>query len=109
MAEQRPFTRVWKIVERIPRGRVATYGQISNMIERRLTPVGVGWAVRAAPDGTIPWQRVVNSAGRISTESELPGVQRGLLEDEGVRFRKDGSIDLEQYGWRPRAPRAKGR
>ncbi|HWL86777.1 MAG TPA: MGMT family protein, partial [Polyangiaceae bacterium] len=56
-----PFQRVWDLVRHVPRGKVVTYGQLSMMIHRRLTPVGVGWAIRAAPDGLIPWQRVVNA------------------------------------------------
>lgn len=102
-----PFERVWRLVRRIPRGKVATYGQLSLAIERRLTPVGVGWAIRAAPEGSIPWQRVVNARGGISTDAQHPGLQRAVLEAEGVRFERDGTIDLARYGWRPRA--VKGR
>jgi methylated-DNA-protein-cysteine methyltransferase related protein len=96
-----PFERVWRLVRRIPRGKVATYGQLSRWIERRLTPVGVGWAIRAAPDGLIPWQRVVNARGGISTDGEHPGLQRAMLEAEGVRFSREGNVDLTQYGWTP--------
>ena len=96
-----PFARVWAIVKRIPRGRVATYGQISEMIDRRLTPVGVGWAVRAASDA-IPWHRVINSGGTVSTDKATPGLQRAMLEAEGVRFGRDGVIDLDRFRWRPR-------
>lgn len=102
-SEPRPFERVWKIVLRIPPGRVATYGQISRMIERRLTPIAVGWALRAVPEGALPWHRVVNASGSVSTEGEHPGRQRALLEAEGVRFDARGRIDLERFGWRPRA------
>jgi methylated-DNA-protein-cysteine methyltransferase-like protein len=102
-AEQlRPFELVWRLVKRIPRGKVATYGQLSELIERRLTPVGIGWAVRAAPPGSIPWQRVVNARGGISTDKEHPGLQRTLLEAEGVHFDEDGMIDLKRHAWRPR-------
>ena len=93
------FEQVFRAVVRIPRGKVATYGQISELIERRLTPIGVGWALRTAPE-SVPWQRVVNARGGISTDAENPGLQRALLEREGVRFGKDGSIDLGRYGWR---------
>ena len=99
----RPFERVWALVRKIPRGRVPSYGQLSQMIDGRLTPVGVGWAVRAAPEASIPWQRVVNGKGGISTDDQHPGLQRALLEAEGVRFGADGRIDLERHGWRPRA------
>jgi methylated-DNA-protein-cysteine methyltransferase-like protein len=93
-----PFERVWKIVMRIPRGRVVTYGMLSQMIEKRLTPVGVGWAIRAASD-ELPWHRVVNASGGISTDKEHPGLQRAMLEAEGVRFKSDGTIDLAKYAW----------
>ncbi len=99
----KPFERVWRLVRRIPRGKVSTYGQLSLWIDRRLTPVGVGWAIRAAPSGLIPWQRVVNAHGCISTDGEHPGLQRALLEAEGVRFERDGSIDLGRFSWRPRS------
>ena len=98
-----PFQRVWRLVRRIPQGKVATYGQLSQLIDRRLTPVGVGWAIRAAPEGSIPWQRVVNASGGISTDREPPGLQRAMLEAEGVRFDGEGCVDLARYAWRPRA------
>ncbi len=91
------FKEVHALVRRIPKGKVATYGQLSRMIDKRLTPIGIGWALRSVSD--VPWQRVVNSKGGISTEKDQPGVQRKLLGKEGVRFRKDGTIDLAKYGW----------
>ncbi len=96
-----PFQRVWALVRRIPKGRVATYGQLSELIGKRLSPVAIGWAVRAAPEGSIPWHRVVNARGGISTDNDHPGLQRSLLEAEGVRFSGD-AIDLTRYQWRPR-------
>lgn len=98
--ETPPFARVQRLVQRIPRGKVATYGQLSQWIEGRLTPVGVGWAIRAAGATEIPWQRVVNGQGGISTDNQHPGLQRAMLEAEGVKFGRDGRIDLERYGWR---------
>lgn len=87
-------------MKRVPRGKVVTYGQLSEMIGRRLTPVGVGWAIRAAEEGSIPWQRVVNASGGVSTDKEHPGLQREMLEAEGVEFDREGRIDLQRYGWR---------
>ena len=95
------FSRVHALVKKIPRGRVATYGQLSNLIGKRLSPVGIGWAMSAAPKG-VPWHRVVNSKGGISTQS---GRQRKLLEAEGVEFELDGTIDLKTFQWKPRASR----
>lgn len=100
-----PFERVWALVKRIPRGRVATYGQLSALVERRISAIAVGWAVRAAPEGAIPWHRVVNASGGISTDGETPGLQRALLRAEGVRFDDDGRVDLARYGWKPRGAR----
>ncbi len=93
------FAQVQAIVKRIPRGKVVTYGQLSEMIDGRLSPVGIGWALRAAPADTVPWQRVINSQGRLSTEHEVPGLQRTLLEAEGVVFENDVA-DLRRYQWK---------
>jgi methylated-DNA-protein-cysteine methyltransferase-like protein len=96
------FARVHALVAKIPQGRVATYGQLSELIEGRLSPAGIGWALRAS-DGSLPWHRVVNSKGGLSTDSETPGRQRALLEAEGVQFSAEGLVDLKKYRWR-RAP-----
>jgi methylated-DNA-protein-cysteine methyltransferase-like protein len=103
IAETPPFERVWRIIRRVPKGKVTTYGQISELIDKRLTPVGVGWAIRAAPEGLVPWHRVVNGQGAISTDREHPGLQRQLLEAEGVAFDREGRIDLARFGFRPRS------
>jgi methylated-DNA-protein-cysteine methyltransferase-like protein len=89
---------VHALVARIPRGRVATYGQLSKLIDGRLSAVGVGWALAACKED-LPWQRVVNARGGISTEGKVPDLQRDLLESEGVRFRPDGTVDLTRYQW----------
>lgn len=96
------FGRVHALVKAIPRGRVATYGQLSELIARRLTPVGIGWALSGCGDA-IPWHRVVNGKGTISTRGASAELQRSLLEAEGVRFRADGSIDLGACQWKRRA------
>ncbi len=101
----RPFERVWKLVRAIPRGRVATYGQLSTMIAHRLTPIGIGWAIRALPlKSPVPWHRVVNAKGEVSPRrdgSEHDRLQRLMLEKERVRFDRSGRIPLAQYRWRP--------
>jgi methylated-DNA-protein-cysteine methyltransferase related protein len=101
------FALVHSWIARIPRGRVATYGQLSELVDRRVTPVGVGWALRATFPG-LPWHRVVNSQGGLSTDKHQPGRQRALLAAEGVAFRSDGTLDLERYQWRPRLKSKKG-
>ncbi|HKQ60962.1 MAG TPA: MGMT family protein [Candidatus Polarisedimenticolaceae bacterium] len=103
-ARPRAFAAVYSLVRRIPRGSVATYGQLATLLENRLSPRAVGWALWGCPPD-VPWQRVVNAAGGCSTDRrpDLPaGLQRALLEAEGVRFRTDGTIELEHYRWTPR-------
>ncbi len=99
---------VYAVVKRIPRGRVMTYGQIATLVENRLSSRAVGWAMHGCPKG-VPWQRVVNAQGRCSTERipDIPsGLQRAMLEAEGVEFERD-ALDLERYRWAP--PRARPR
>jgi methylated-DNA-protein-cysteine methyltransferase-like protein len=76
-----------------------TYGQISAILHNRISPLAVGWFMHSSPKD-IPWQRVVNASGRCSTD-KLPdfplGMQRHILEKEGVRFKGDGAIDLKKY------------
>jgi len=100
------FGRVRALVKGIPRGRVATYGQLSSLIQKRLTPVGIGWALAGCGD-EIPWHRVINSKGTISTKGDSAELQRALLEAEGVRFLGDGSVDLAACQWTRGAKRTK--
>ncbi len=103
---QEYYQQVWGLVRQIPRGKVATYGQIALMLPppigvdfdsyKAFSPRWVGGAMAACPDD-VPWQRVINSQGKIS---ERPGAekQRQLLEEEGIVFVKD-KVDLKKYGW----------
>ena len=95
--------RILAVVRRIPRGRVATYGQIAALAGFPQQPRLVGYALRHADDG-VPWHRVVNAEGRISVRaaSESVSVQRAVLEAEGVRFDLTGRVDLRRQTWRPR-------
>ncbi|MCK5377316.1 MAG: MGMT family protein [Acidobacteria bacterium] len=94
---------VFALVRRIPSGRVMSYGQISELMDARLSPRAVGWMLHRCPEG-LPWQRVVNASGGCSTD-RLPdfpkGLQRSLLEGEGIEFRADGTLDMETYRWWP--------
>jgi methylated-DNA-protein-cysteine methyltransferase-like protein len=95
------FTRIHEIVARIPPGRVATYGQISRMLDGSLSAQFVGWAMHAAPEG-VPWHRVINSKGGVSTRQVLgyaPDLQKHLLEAEGVVFDDADRCDLSVYQW----------
>ena len=100
----RIYASIYAVVRRIPRGRVATYGQVAALA-RASGARQVGYALHALPQGTtVPWHRVLNAAGRVSPRA-VPGgelVQRRLLEREGVRFDARGRVRLAEAGWRPR-------
>lgn len=99
------FEEVYRMVRRIPRGRVMTYGQIASFLVGGLSPRAVGWALHGCPDD-VPWQRVVNASGGCSTDrlpDIPPGLQRALLEAEGVRFRANGTVDLDRHRWTPQS------
>lgn len=91
---------VYRLVRRIPRGRVATYGQIAALLGRPRAGRAVGAAMRVCPTG-LPWHRVVNAAGGISRRSRFAGMltQRIRLEQEGVTFRR-GRVMLVRHRWR---------
>jgi methylated-DNA-protein-cysteine methyltransferase-like protein len=94
---------VYDIARRIPAGRVMTYGQISLLLENALSPRAVGWALHGCPDD-VPWQRVVNAQGGCSTDRmpDIPtGLQRALLEAEGVEFGQGETLDLARYRYEP--------
>lgn len=96
--------RVYRLVRKIPRGRVMTYGQIAALLGEGYTPRTVGHVMHGADTDKVPWQRVVNSRGGCSTAKlTIPAdLQQRLLEDEGVEFDGDGRCDLERHLWRPR-------
>lgn len=103
--DTRSYERIYAVVRRIPRGRVATYGQVASLAELPGHARQVGYALHALPDASrVPWHRVINAQGRVSPRA-APGwddVQRGLLEREGIAFDDAGRVDLSRYRWRPR-------
>lgn len=102
--DQKYRERVYRIVRRIPRGKVMTYGQIAYMLGEGYTPRTVGFVMHGADDQNTPWHRVINSQGRCSTgRIVLPSdKQQRMLEREGVKFDKTGRCDLESFLWQPR-------
>ena len=101
------YRRIYAQVARIPRGRVATYGQIAALAGLGGQARLVGYALHALPDDTeLPWQRVVNARGEVSARSDPNGheaVQRVILQDEGIVFDARGRISLPGFQWRPRS------
>lgn len=98
--------RIYSVVKRIPRGRVATYGQVALLAGLPGQARQVGYALSALDDGSrIPWHRVVNVRGEVSARRDggpAAALQRLLLSRERVRFDARGSIRLERFRWRPR-------
>lgn len=95
---KKQFDAVYAMVRRIPKGQVASYGQIAFFLGWPNGARTVGWALRALPAGLdVPWHRVVNAQGKISLSN--PERQRALLEAEGVVFDRKGKIDLNRFGW----------
>ena len=101
--EPASHARILAVVRRIPRGRVATYGQVAKLAGFARQPRLAGYALRYAADG-LPWHRVVNSQGFISHRAQSDSVrrQRLMLQAEGVRFDEQGRLSLQKYQWRPR-------
>lgn len=92
---------IWQPVRQIPKGKVATYGQIAELCGLKGQARLVGYALHNLPEKTkIPWHRVINSKGKISfpINSKTYKLQRRLLEKESIIFSND-KIDLEKYGW----------
>ncbi|MDH3216177.1 MAG: MGMT family protein [Candidatus Krumholzibacteria bacterium] len=97
------YDRIYAIVKQIPRGRVATYGQIASLAGLSGHARQVGYALHALHEGhDVPWHRVINAAGRISRRSgsDYDELQRILLEAEGVSFDGQDRIALDRFGWR---------
>ena len=105
------YERIYAVVERIPEGRVATYGQVAALAGLGRAARQVGYALHSLPDGSeLPWHRVINSRGEVSPRA-MPGwdgYQRHLLEEEGVELDERGRIDLDRYRWEPPLPRSTG-
>ncbi|HZE68033.1 MAG TPA: MGMT family protein [Pyrinomonadaceae bacterium] len=95
--------RVYKLVRRIPPGRVMTYGQIAELLGEGYTPRTVGFVMHGSDDKT-PWHRVINAQGACSTLGVvLPhDKQQRMLEAEGIKFNKQGRCELQTYLWIPR-------
>ena len=105
------YAHIYAVVRRIPRVRVASYGQIARLADLPGHARQVGYALAALPDeNDVPWQRVINARGEVSPRA-TPGfddLQRVLLEREGVVFDAKGRVSLARFAWQPGgAPRCR--
>ncbi len=106
MAAQHNFYRkVYEAVKQVPKGKVATYGQIAGIVSTPRSARAVGWALRALPpENNVPWHRVLNSSGRITIVNPHTTKQEQAqrLKKEGVEVSQDGDgyiVDLKHYLW----------
>lgn len=98
-----PFSKeVLRLIQKIPRGQVATYGQIAFLAGNPRGARGVSWILHSATQAhTLPWHRVINAKGNISFPpyTKKYQLQISLLRKEGIMVSEEGLIDLKQYGW----------
>lgn len=95
------FEKIYEVVKNIPKGKVATYGQVARLAGNPRWSRVVGYALHVNPDpSTIPCHRVVNREGKVAEAFAFGGgeVQRQLLETEGVVFETNGRVDLKKHG-----------
>lgn len=106
------YTKIYAVVRRIPKGKVATYGQVARLAGLPGRARQVGYALHALPSGTtLPWHRVVNAQGTVSRRARSGGeiTQRLLLEREGIPFDAAGRMPLKRVTWRNAARQRAGR
>ncbi len=97
------YQAIYSVVRRIPRGRVASYGQVARVAGLVNAARQVGYALHALPSGSaVPWHRVLNAQGAVSLRNHHALTQRLLLSREGVRFDARGRVDLARFAWKPR-------
>jgi methylated-DNA-protein-cysteine methyltransferase-like protein len=106
---QMSWDTVYRLIKKIPRGRVTTYGELARKLRLPGGARAVGYAMAACPSGRgIPWHRVVGAEGRLLISEPHGSLQRRLLEAEGVRT-EFGRIDMQRYGWTPGSKRKSSR
>jgi methylated-DNA-protein-cysteine methyltransferase-like protein len=98
--EQTIQQQIFDLVRQIPQGKVASYGQISRIVGLGISAQMVGFALASLKEGTdVPWQRVINSQGKISLPGMGGAIQKSLLLDEGIEFDEKNRVDFERFGW----------
>lgn len=100
--EKSAFERIYDIVNQIPEGKVASYGQVAGLAGNRRWARVVGYALHAIPkDSAVPWHRVVKKDGDVFAGAQSTGgkYQTELLRNEGIEF-VDGHVDMKRYQWK---------
>ncbi|MBU0475162.1 MAG: MGMT family protein [Bacteroidetes bacterium] len=97
------FDRVFKVVAKIPYGKVTTYSAIAEVCGVKSSARTVGWALNSAANSNLPCHRVVNRFGALSGKIHFgsPTLMHELLESEGIEFTEDDCVDMKKYFWQP--------
>lgn len=97
------FDKVYKVVARIPYGKVTTYGAIAEVCGIKSSARTVGWALNGAVGSHLPCHRVVNRNGELTGKIHFgsPTLMEDLLKSEGIKFKEDGCVDMKTYFWHP--------
>lgn len=105
------FDRVYAIVEKIPYGKVSTYGHIAEVCGIKSSARTVGWALNGAKDSGLPCHRVVNRFGALTGKLHFGSsfLMEELLRSEGIEFDKNGNVVIEKYLWIPKAMKRKSK
>ncbi len=98
------FDKVYKVVAKIPYGKVTTYGAIAEVCGIKSSARTVGWALNGAKDSNLPCHRVVNRFGALTGKIHFgsPDLMQELLKSEGIEFDSDGCVKMEKYFWKPK-------
>jgi methylated-DNA-protein-cysteine methyltransferase-like protein len=103
------WDRVYRLVKKIPRGRLTTYGELAKRLRLRGGARAAGYAMASCPAGSgVPWHRVVGAGGRLLISEPHASLQRRLLETEGVVI-EGRRIDMKRYAWFPGAKKPPSR
>ncbi len=99
------FDKVYKVVSRIPYGKVTTYGDIAEACGIRSAARTVGWAINGTKSKGLPCHRVVNRYGALTGKYHFGGadIMEDMLRSEGIEFKEDGCVDMEKHRWVPKS------
>jgi len=97
------FDKVYKVVAKIPYGRVTTYGAIAEVCGIKSSARTVGWAINGTKESGLPCHRVVNRLGELTGKLHFgePTLMEDLLRSEGVEFTKSRRVVMDKYFWKP--------
>ncbi len=98
------FNKVYKVVAKIPYGKVTTYGDIAEACGITSAARTVGWAINGTKESGLPCHRVVNRFGALTGRLHFgdPDLMKDLLRSEGIEFDKDGCVKMDKYHWKPK-------